>query len=259
MKKTNRMVMALAAIAMLGFSSPVNAQKMSSSSTELSEYLVPVPGDSFATPDAEGFIRRWTLLEPISKPNGGNTVFVDSYVRAELTKVYYKNQYSTVKLPKDGQKEKVESETPRPTGRGFGQQPQQDLPATTKQTLVWHSFDSKLFNVKLFRLATNLSPLHYGVIFHAVTVINSPVEQTVRLSAGSNSASMWWLNGEEVLIMSGDRRMVADDCASERITLKEGKNILWCAVINGPGMSDMCARFIDEVGNPVKNITITTK
>ena len=33
------------------------------------------------TPDAEGFIRRWTLLEPISKPNRSNTVFTDSYLR----------------------------------------------------------------------------------------------------------------------------------------------------------------------------------
>ena len=32
-------------------------------------------------PDDQGFIRRWLLLEPISKPNRGNTVFVDSYIR----------------------------------------------------------------------------------------------------------------------------------------------------------------------------------
>lgn len=254
------MAVALMGLAMLGVTNPVNAQKMSSSNTELSEYLVPVSGES-ATPDAEGFIRRWTILEPISKPNSGNTVFVDSYVRAELTKEYFKDQFSTVKLPKDGQKVKVESETPRPTGRGFGQPQgqQQQLPATTKQTLTWHSYDSKLFNVKLFRFATNLSPIHYGVIFNAVTVINAPEDMTVRLAAGSNSASLWWLNGEEVLIMSGDRRMVADDCVSKRITLKAGKNVLRCAVINGPGMSDMCARFLDEDGKPVKNITITTK
>ena len=70
---------------------------------------------------------------------------------------------------------------------------------------------------------------------------------------------MWWLNGEEVLLMSGDRRMVQDDCASRRLTLKKGRNILRVAVINGPGMSDVCARFLDENGEPVKNITISTK
>ena len=79
------------------------------------------------------------------------------------------------------------------------------------------------------------------------------------MSVGSNSASMWWLNGEETLILSGDRRMVKDDCMSRRLTLKKGKNIIRGAVINGPGMSDFCLRFIDENGNPVKNITITYK
>ena len=53
--------------------------------------------------------------------------------------------------------------------------------------------------------------------------------------------------------------MVQDDCASKRLTLKKGKNILRVAVINGPGMSDFCARFVDENGEPVKNITISTK
>ena len=31
------------------------------------------------TPDAQGFIQRWLLLEPIDKPNRSNTVFTDSF------------------------------------------------------------------------------------------------------------------------------------------------------------------------------------
>ena len=67
---------------------------------------------------------------------------------------------------------------------------------------------------------------------------------------------MWWLNDDQPLMLSGDRRMVADDCMSPRTTLKKGINILRGAVINGPGMSDFCVRFIDEKGNPVTNIKI---
>ena len=78
----------------------------------------------------------------------------------------------------------------------------------------------------------------------------------VRLAIGSNSGSMWWLNGEEALILSGDRRMVQDDCVSKRVTLKKGRNVLRGAIINGPGMSDFCVRVIDEKGNPVKNYSI---
>lgn len=91
-------------------------------------------------------------------------------------------------------------------------------------------------------------------------MVNSPREmQNVRMAVGSNSASMWWLNGEEAVILSGDRRMVMDDCVSPRLTLKKGKNIIRGAVINGPGMSDFCVRFLDEKGEPVRDITISYK
>ena len=67
---------------------------------------------------------------------------------------------------------------------------------------------------------------------------------------------MWWLNGDRALTLDGDRRMVEDDCVSQRLTLKKGRNVLRFALVNGPGLSDLCARFIDEKGNPVKNYSI---
>jgi hypothetical protein len=95
-------------------------------------------------------------------------------------------------------------------------------------------------------------------VFWAVTVVNSPGEmKNVRMAIGSNSASMWWLNGKEAAILSGDRRMVMDDVVSSRLTLNQGKNIIRGAVINGPGMSDFCVRFLDEKGQPIKDLTIT--
>jgi len=77
------------------------------------------------------------------------------------------------------------------------------------------------------------------------------------MAVGSNSASMWWLNGNEAIILSGDRRMVMDDCVSRRLTLKRGPNVIRGAVINGPGLSDFCVRFIDEIGAPIKDITLS--
>jgi hypothetical protein len=185
------------------------------------------------TPNAEGFIQRWLLLEPISKPNRTNTVFTDSYIRKAFDTLYFPNQFTI--LPKDGEKVKV------------GQ-----------QDLTWHALDSKNFNVKLFRFAYGLNKPIYGVVFWAVTVVNSPREmKNVRMAIGSNSASMWWLNGKEAAILSGDRRMVMDDVVSTRLTLNPGKNIIRGAVINGPGMSDFCVRFLDENGQPVKDLTIS--
>ena len=46
--------------------------------------------DQPASPDEEGFIRRWMMLEPISKPNRTNRVFTDSYTRKALTETYFK-------------------------------------------------------------------------------------------------------------------------------------------------------------------------
>jgi hypothetical protein len=44
---------------------------------------------------------------------------------------------------------------------------------------------------------------------------------------------------------------------SKRLTLKKGRNILRGAVINGPGMSDFCVRFVDANGQPLTNLSIT--
>ena len=184
-------------------------------------------------PNAEGFIQRWLLLEPINKPIRSNTVFIDSYLRTAFTTEYFPNQFTVI--PKDGEKEKV-----------------------GEQELTWHALESTNFNVKLFRFAYGLRKQTYGVLFWAVTIINSPREmKNVRMSVGSNSASMWWLNGKEAVLLSGDRRMVMDDCVSPRLTLNKGKNIIRGAVINGPGMSDFCVRFLDENGQPIKDITIS--
>jgi len=185
------------------------------------------------TPNSEGFIQRWLLLEPINKPNRSNTVFTDSYIRTAFATEYFPNQFTV--LPKDGEKVKV-----------------------GEQELTWHALESTNFNVKLFRFAYGLRKQIYGVLFWAVTVVNSPQEmKNVRMAVGSNSASMWWLNGKEAVILSGDRRMVMDDCVSTRLTLNKGKNIIRGAVINGPGMSDFCVRFLDEKGKPIKDLTIS--
>ena len=210
------------------------------------------------SPDNEGFIHRWMLLEPINKPNSGNTVFTDTYLREHFNREYFKGQQTI--LPKDGQKVQAvfkQEQAPAGFGRGMQQAPAQPEVKTVKQTLTWHALDSENMNVKLFRFAEKYGEQVYGVLFWAVTIIDCPEEiKDVRLAVGSNSASMWWLNGEETLLLSGDRRMVKDDAMSKRITLKKGRNVLRGAIINGPGMSDFCVRFLDEKGNPVTNYTI---
>ena len=217
------------------------------------------PTEEAMQPDDRGFIRRWLLLDPISKPNRGNTVFVDSYVRTNLDTGWNKGEFV---LPKEGDKINMEVEFQKPVdmsaGRPmWGAEPESEL---KKVKLYWHAVDSKLFNVKLYRYAVGTETGRYGMICRAVTVIDVPEDlENVRLAVGSNSASMWWIDGEEALILSGDRRMVMDDGVPKRMTLKKGRHILTGAVINGPGMSDFCVRFVDENGNPVMNYNILNK
>lgn len=201
---------------------------------QYSSYFEPVTAASaVATPDADGFIRRWNLMDPIDKPNRSNTVFVDSYLREAFGEV----------LPLFGTYDKKGNFRP--------------VKETEKQGLKWHALDSQRWNVKLFRFAACRDKQVYGVLFLGETVIECDEDITdVRLAAGSNSASMWWLNDEEALLLSGDRRMVQDDGVSGRLTLKKGRNVLKCAVINGPGMSDFCVRFLDKEGKPVTNFRV---
>ena len=238
-RKTLSLVVISAILAGLGFQgcsvtskSKIDVTAVSDTTRSIAPYFTPATTSKKA-PDSEGFIRRWLLLEPINKPNRSNTVFTDSYIRTAFTTEYFPNQFTVI--PKDGEKVKV-----------------------GEQGLTWHALESTIFNVKLFRFAYGLRKQYYGVIFWAVTVINCPQElKNVRMAVGSNSASMWWLNGNEAVILSGDRRMVMDDGVSTRLTLNKGKNIIRGAVINGPGMSDFCVRFLDEKGVPIKNLTIS--
>jgi hypothetical protein len=182
-------------------------------------------------PDPEGFLQRWLLLEPVTKPNTSNTGFTGTYVR---------NALSIGTFPGGA--------TASPRANGTVQ--------VGGDTLRWHALDAKLFDVKLFSFAQGLKKPVYGVIFWAQTVVDSPREmRNVRLAVGSNSASMWWVNGEEAAGLFGDRRMVMDDVVSAPLTLHKGRNVIRGAVINGPGLSDFCVRFIDERGLPVRDIT----
>lgn len=216
-------------ILFLALSSTSDARKKPKDLITMYPALAPyfsTPSVEAMQPDEKGFIRRWLLLEPIAHETRTNTVFVDSYVRQYLDTGWNKGDF---KLPQDGRD-------------------------------GWHALDSRLFNVKLYRYAVGTETGRYGMICRVVTVIDVPEDiECVRLAAGSNSASMWWIDGEEVLILSGDRRMVMDDGASRRLTLKKGRHILSGSIINGPGMSDFCVRFIDEKGKPVLDYEILNK
>lgn len=201
--------------------------------TGLAPYFAPVTRGP-AKPDADGFVQRWLLLEPLVAPNRTNAGFTPSYVRGKLALERYPGRADG--LPRDGDV----------------------APAPNRPR--WHALDAAPFDVKLFKLAQGLGKPTYGVIFWAVTVIDSPRDYDgVRLAVGSNSASRWWLNGVEAVGLYGDRRMVMDDVVSAPLRLRRGRNLLRGAVINGPGMSDFCLRFLDSAGQPLRDIRVAVR
>jgi len=198
----------------------------------LTKHFTPASGTKKA-PNENGFIQRWLVLEPVKKDIARNSIFTDSYLRTTFSTNNFSNDYTTV--PTNGETVKL----------GNGE-------------LKWYALDSKTFNFNLYHFTYAINKPQYGILVWLVTVIDCPEEiKNVRMAAGCNSGSMWWLNGQEALMLSGDRDMIADNATSQRLILKKGKNIIRGAVINGPGMCNFCVRFLDEKGLPVKNINIS--
>jgi|SRR5579863_9409894 len=181
-----------------------------------------------AVPDAEGFIPRWLLLDPI--PSNGQVGRNAS--RAAIMTEYFPNQLTI--LPHDGDKVTV-------NGAELG----------------WHALDTIHYNVNLYHFAHALNKSSDNVLFWAVTVINCSQDMPdVRLAIGSNSSSVWWVNGQEVAGVYGDIQTTIDDAVSKRLSLKKGQNVIRCAVVNNRGATDFCARFLDASGKPVTGYTI---
>ena len=186
------------------------------------------PAAAPAAPAAEGFITRWLLLDPIP----GNGQVSDSATQAAAKKEYFPDQFTVV--PRDSDKVTV-------GGAEY----------------VWHAVESKTYNVNLFHFAYYNGKPTSNVIFWGVTVINCPQEMSgVRLAIGSNPGSVWWVNGQEVVGIYGDRQTVIDDGVSKKITLKKGPNIVRFVVVNNGGMVDCCARFLDAQDKPVTSFTM---
>ena len=87
--------------------------------------------------------------------------------------------------------------------------------------------------MNLYHFAYALNKPTSNVLFWAVTVVDAPREMPgVRLAIGSNAASVWWLNGQEVIGLYNDRQAVIDDGVSKRLTLKKGPNVIRAAIVN---------------------------
>lgn len=186
----------------------------------------PKSATKMAGPD--GFLQRWLILEPISVPGQ----LTDSAVRATVSREYFPGQLTAI--PRDRETVTVDS-----------------------KPLQWHAVDTTNYNVNLFHFAAALKKPTSNVLFWVVTMVRAPQDMPdVRLAIGSNAASIWWLNGTEVIRLFNDRQTVIDDGVSKRVTLKKGVNVIRAAIVNAGGATDFCARFIDANAKPLTGLTI---
>jgi len=179
-------------------------------------------------PDAAGFLRRWLVLEPI-RASGQLT---DTAVRTAIATEYFPNQLSVI--PRDGETVNVNG-----------------------AALAWHALDTRAYNVNLYHFAWALGKPTTNVLFWVVTIVDAPRELSgVRLAIGSNAASIWWVNDQEVIGIYNDRQTVIDDGVSRRLTLKKGANVIRAAIFNAGGATDFCARFLDSEEKPLTGFSV---
>ncbi len=179
-------------------------------------------------PGPDGFIKRWLLLEPI-----GTSGLMQSAVQAAVNKDYFPDQFSIV--PHDG-----------------------DQVTVDRAQLTWHAVDTRNYNVNLFHFARSLGKPTSDVLFCAVTIVDFPKDvDGARLAIGSNAASVWWVNRNEVIGIYGDRQTVIDDGVSKRLVLKKGPNVVRAAIINTGGATDFCARFLGPDDKPLVDFAVS--
>ena len=187
------------------------------------------PDSRGKAPDADGFLQRWLILEPIPV----DARLTDGAVRATVQSERFPDQLTV--MPRDG-----------------------DTVVIGDETLTWHAVDTLNYNVNLFHFARSYARPTSNVLFWAVTVIDVPEElREVRLAIGSNSASIWWVNGEEVIAIYNDRQSVIDDGVSNRLTLRRGRNVIRAAIVNAGGATDFCARLLDAENQPITELRLT--
>jgi len=193
--------------------------------------IIYAPTTPTAPPDKDGFIKRWSILEPITGVNGSN----QNALHPNALKEYFPGQMTVI--PKDGDKVTVNG-----------------------AELKWHAIDSKLHYVNVVHFANDLGISSANdAMFWVVTTINCPEEmKDVRLGIGSNDGSVWWVNGQEACSIYGDILSMPDDAVSKRLTLKKGPNILRGVIHNQRGQVDFCARFLDDAtGKAITNFTVS--
>jgi hypothetical protein len=187
-----------------------------------------LPAVAFAQngkPDAEGYIRDWLVLAPLSIGDSTGAEAID------------KKQFAEEAQPaaKDGAVQKVGS-----------------------KQLTWAKTAAKDFFIDF----KELHPAQGDqVVGWAVAYIVATTEQTgLTLKMNSNDQGKVYLNGKELVKFTDTRSLEkeAEDYAGG-VTLKKGVNVLVLKVVNEENNWQGSVRFLTAADKPVTDVKIETK
>ena len=176
-------------------------------------------------PDAEGFIRDWLVLAPLS--------IGDSAGADEIDKKQFANEA----------------------------QPAAKESATQKigdKDLTWAKVATKTFYIDFKELHPSQSE---HVVAWAVAYIVAAEEKSgLTLKMNSNDQGKVYLNGKELVKFVDTRTLEKDaEDSAASVTLKKGVNVLVLKVVNEENNWQGSVRFLDQAGKPVTNVKVETK
>jgi hypothetical protein len=98
------------------------------------------PVSAEKAPDADGFIQRWLVLEPIPIPIRSNAQLNDSFVQITIKTEYFPDQYTVI--PHNGDKVTVNG-----------------------TELRWHAIDTSVYHVNLYHFAYAPNKPIFNILF----------------------------------------------------------------------------------------------
>jgi hypothetical protein len=182
--------------------------------------LVPAQAGQTFRPDAEGFIRNWLVLAPITFEGESGAVEIDT--------AFLKSEAAL--QPKAGDRALV----------GF-------------VARTWTRHETSDYFIDFYEsFGQNGGEYAAG---YAVAYVTAEAEMRVTLAVGSNDQAKAWLNGREVF-KSLDAASLVRDAHQHDVTLVRGRNVLILKIVNEVNNWQACARFLRE-GTPVTNLQIS--
>lgn len=172
-------------------------------------------------PDAEGYIRHWVMLAPISLPEGetGSEAIFKEQIRGEAAL-----------QSKAGDKVKVGG-----------------------KELTWQNITA---STNYFDFTAIMKTLNEREAGYAVTYIESEMEQSdVIMAVASNDEGRIYFNGVDIYVF-GEPRTLMLDADKGKVTLKKGLNVVVFKVINEQGNWQGAMRLLDKGGAPLKDVKI---